>query len=193
MARQYGFYIRTDRCVQCSACEVGCKSWNSLEPGVRWRRVVDFWDGEFPVVANRTISLSCMHCEQPACAAACPAAAIVKRPEDGAVMVIEKKCTGCRTCAEACPFGAPQYGRNGRMQKCNMCVERRGSGKEPLCVATCPGEVLRFGPVDELAVLAAAKSGARLAAATEPAFFISGKSAGKSWLSLIQSLQSPRS
>ena len=65
MAKQYGFYIDTDRCVQCHACEVACKSWNGIEPGIRWRRVLDVWQGQFPKVTNQTISYSCMHCEKP--------------------------------------------------------------------------------------------------------------------------------
>ena len=28
MERQHGFYFNSDRCVQCHACEVACKSWN---------------------------------------------------------------------------------------------------------------------------------------------------------------------
>lgn len=186
---QLGFFIRTERCVQCHACEIACKSWNGVEPGVRWRRVVQDWGGSYPDVANRTISVSCMHCEKPACAAVCPAGAIVKRVEDGVVTVDRKKCTGCRSCASACPFGAPQYGNGGRMQKCDLCAERRGQKKDPACVATCPGEALKFGTVEELARLAVEKSGERLAAETLPAFFISGKPAGKSWSSLLQSPQ----
>lgn len=73
------------------------------------------------------------------------------------------------------------------MQKCNLCAERRGQGKEPACVATCPGEALKAGTVEDLTRLSAERSGERLAADTNPAFFISGKPAGKSRLSLIQS------
>jgi anaerobic dimethyl sulfoxide reductase subunit B (iron-sulfur subunit) len=186
MAKQYGFYMHTDRCVQCHACEVACKSWNNLELGVRWRRVVDFWEGKFPQVANRTISLSCMHCDQPACAAVCPAGAISKRAEYGIVTVDQQKCTGCRTCATACPFGAPQYGRTGKMQKCNMCLDRLGQGKQPSCVETCPGEALQFGTLEDLTALAGKRSGERVSAATGPAFLISGKLAGTPWLSLLE-------
>jgi len=123
---QLGFFIRTERCVQCHACEVACKSWNGIEPGVRWRRVLQDWGGAYPEVADRTISVSCMHCEKPACAAVCPAGAISKRAEDGVVTVDRNKCIGCRSCSEACPYGVPQYGKNGRMQKCDLCLERAG-------------------------------------------------------------------
>jgi anaerobic dimethyl sulfoxide reductase subunit B (iron-sulfur subunit) len=181
MAKQYGFYLQTDRCVQCHACEVACKSWNGVELGIQWRRVADFWEGKFPQVTNRTISYACMHCAQPACVQVCPAGAISKRADDGIVLVDQGKCTGCRSCAAACPFDVPQYGRTGTMQKCDMCQDRLQQGKQPSCAATCPGEALKFGTTDELAALGAE----RLSAATGPSFFISGKLAPATFLSLF--------
>jgi anaerobic dimethyl sulfoxide reductase subunit B (iron-sulfur subunit) len=186
-ARQYGFYIHTDRCVQCHACEMACKSHNGVEPGVRWRRVIDAWGGRFPDVTNRSISFSCMHCGKPACLDACPEHAISKRAEDGIVVVDPRKCIGCRSCAAACPFHVPQYGRTGIMQKCDLCLGRIQQGKLPSCVATCPGEALKFGAMDELAEVSSAKSGRRLSAPTDPAFFISGKLTGEAFLEMLES------
>jgi anaerobic dimethyl sulfoxide reductase subunit B len=184
MAKQYGFYVDTDRCVQCHACEVACKSWNGIELGIRWRRVLDVWGGQFPKVANQTISYSCMHCSKPACVEICPEKAISKRAEDGIVVVNTHKCVGCRSCAKACPFHIPQYGKTGVMQKCDFCLERLSQGKRPSCVATCPGEALKFGTIEDLATLAAAK-GKKLSAATGPAFFMSGKMTGMVFLSQL--------
>lgn len=190
---QLGFFIRTERCVQCHACEVACKSWNGIEPGVRWRRVLQDWGGAYPEVANRTLSIACMHCAKPACAEVCPAGAISKRAEDGVVIVDRNRCIGCRSCSQACPYGIPQYGKSGTMQKCDLCLERRMQGKEPACVATCPGEALRAGTVEELERMAAERSGARLGGDTLPALYISGEPAGgRSWLSVIQSRESAR-
>jgi len=186
MGKQYGFYIDTDRCVQCHACEVACKSWNAVEPKIRWRRVLDVWGGEFPEVTNRTISYSCMHCEKPECAAVCPGAAIRKRSEDGLVAVDRARCIGCRSCAQACPFRIPQFDLAGLMQKCDGCLERLGQGKQPACAATCPGEALKFGVVEDLAKMAAAKAGERLAHSAGPAFFISGRMTGSIFLDLIK-------
>ena len=174
MERQYGFYFDSDRCVQCHACEVACKSWNELELGVKWRRVAESWAGKFPEVRNKTVSLSCMHCAQPACVEICPAKAISKRPEDGIVVADQAKCTGCRSCAAACPFHIPQYGRDGKMQKCSFCIPRLEQGKQPSCAATCPGEALKCGPLGTLET-SAKRPTQRLSGGTSPSFLISGR------------------
>jgi anaerobic dimethyl sulfoxide reductase subunit B (iron-sulfur subunit) len=151
MATQLGFYVDAERCVQCQACEVACKGANYVELGVKWRRVIDVWVGEYPHLTNRNLSISCQHCAEPACLEVCPSGAITKRASDGIVLVDRDVCIGCRTCAEACLYGAPQFGADGTMQKCILCVDRVDAGEEPACVATCPGEALHFGPVTELA------------------------------------------
>jgi anaerobic dimethyl sulfoxide reductase subunit B (iron-sulfur subunit) len=190
MKKQYGFYIDTDRCIQCYACELACKSWNGVEPGIRWRKVIDVWHGRFPEVSNRTVSFSCAHCEEPACRDACPEKAISKRMEDGIVVVDPHKCVGCRTCEVACPFRIPQYGRNGIMQKCDMCRERLSQGREPSCVATCPGEALQFGTMESLVERSSLKSGERLSASTVPCLIVSGRLPGATILKMLDGKQS---
>ena len=84
-----------------------------------------------------------MHCAAPACVAACPAGAVSKREEDGLVCVDESICTGCRKCYETCPFGAPQFGADGLMQKCDMCdagPQFRDGGA--ICTLACPTQAL---------------------------------------------------
>ena len=186
MAKQYGFYVNTDRCVQCHACEVACKSWNGIELGVKWRKVLDVWSGQFPNVANRTISYSCMHCSKPRCIEICPQKAIAKRADDGIVVVDQGKCIGCKSCFKACPFHIPQYGKSGRMQKCDMCLERLSQGKQPACVATCPGEALKFHEIGNLSGRSDSNCGERLSASTNPAFFISGKMTGSVFLAQLK-------
>jgi len=136
---------------------------------------MDVWHGEFPDIANRSISFSCAHCERPACVAACPEGALSKRSEDGIVVIDGEKCTGCRTCFSSCPFKVPRYGKNGAMQKCDMCLDRVQQGREPVCTATCPGEALKFGAMDDLIKESALRSAFRLSASTRPSLLVSGE------------------
>lgn len=176
---QKGFYIDTERCVGCRSCEVACKQWNALPPrvlgktGPRWRRVITVESGAFPNLSIVNVSTACMHCGKPACAAVCPTGAITKRAEDGIVVVNKDKCIGCRYCSFACPFGVPQFGEEGTMQKCNLCLERLEQGQEPACTATCPANALHAGTMEELSKLAAGKASRKLAGATEPSVLIS--------------------
>ena len=148
--KQYGFDFDVERCVECHACEVACKSFHNIEPGVKWRRIASAWEGQYPDVRTMTISLACLHCGEPACESVCPTGAIQKRTEDGIVVVDHAKCIGCHCCFLACPFGVPQYGEDGKMQKCDLCLDRWVEGKKPICVAACPMRAMDAGPLDEL-------------------------------------------
>ena len=176
MSNQYGFYVDTSRCIKCWACEVACKQWNGITPGTTARRtVVETVEGTFPDANRIFTSTACSHCEKPACMEACPAGAISKREEDGAVVVDKDVCIGCQTCSTVCPFGIPQYRPDdGKMDKCDMCTTcGRTEEGEPHCVATCPTKALHWGPIDEMEALAAEKGGARMEGDTAPCTWIS--------------------
>ncbi len=172
MAKQYGFFIDTERCVDCRACMTACKSGNDVEIGVMWRRVTTAWKGNFPKVTFTSLSMACNHCAKPACMEVCPQSAISKRAEDGIVLVDRSRCIGCRSCGQACPYNAPQYGKDGFMQKCILCVERISAGKRPACVTTCPGGALTFGTMEELPKLSGKKTIKQLEGPTVPSVFI---------------------
>ena len=169
MTKQYGFYFDANRCVQCRACELACKSTRNIEPGPKWIRVTDTWEGEFPNITRTFFSLTCLHCGKPACVEVCPTEAISKRAEDGIVVVDREKCNGCQECLTACPYDVPQFGSDGTMQKCDFCID---TGSEPACARHCPAEALHYGTMEALAVLAAEKGAQKLNGSTEPSIFI---------------------
>jgi len=109
--------------------------------------VIDIWEGKFPDISRKFLSLACMHCEKPACAEVCTSGAISKRPDDGIVVVDRDKCNGCRDCYSACPYKIPQFGKDGIMQKCDYCLESDGI---PACTESCPAEALFSGSLDDL-------------------------------------------
>lgn len=159
MAKQLGFYYNSDICVGCKACQIACKDKNKLPTGVLWRRVVEYGGGSWlprdgvlvpQDVFGYFLSISCNHCENPACTQACPTGAMHK-DENGIVSIDADKCIGCRYCEWACPYGAPQFNAElQRMTKCDFCIDLIEAGQKPACVSACTMRALDFGELDEL-------------------------------------------
>ncbi len=74
--KQYMVFVDSDRCVGCRTCEIACKDKNDLEVGPRLRRVVEVDGGRAPRLWSYKVSMSCFHCEDPACVKVCPEAAL---------------------------------------------------------------------------------------------------------------------
>jgi anaerobic dimethyl sulfoxide reductase subunit B (iron-sulfur subunit) len=166
-------YFDMDRCVGCYTCQIACKQENDLQPhnvedalkqtAPVWRTVIEVEKGEYHFESINYISLSCMHCADAPCVIACPKGALSINKEDGRVLVEKSKCIGCRMCLQVCPFGIPQYGEDGLMEKCNLCLARlKEKGKEPACVAACPAKALRYGKATELSRIKQQKAAAKL-------------------------------
>ena len=103
----------------------------------------------------------CNHCLNPACLAACPRKAIYKRPEDGIVLIDQKRCRGYRFCTIACPYKKVYYNwKTGRSEKCILCYPRVETGQPTVCTLSCVGKIRYMGVVlyDEEKVLEAASA-----------------------------------
>jgi anaerobic dimethyl sulfoxide reductase subunit B (iron-sulfur subunit) len=159
MAKQYAFYFDGSACAGCKACQASCKDKSNLPVGVIWRRVLHYGGGGWVQkdgfwVPNNvfaySVSISCNHCEKPACVEVCPTGAMTKR-SDGIVYVEQTKCIGCRYCEWACPYSAPQYHEEkGVMSKCDFCKDMIDQGQNPVCVDACTMRCLHFGELEEL-------------------------------------------
>ncbi|HHS50596.1 MAG TPA: 4Fe-4S dicluster domain-containing protein [candidate division Zixibacteria bacterium] len=126
--------INLDRCIGCSSCRVACSRTHQTDMNLTQAFAE-------PVAA---FPAHCRHCENPACAAACPKDAILKC-EDGIVRRFAFRCIGCKSCSIACPFGAiqPEHMRN-IIMKCDLCYKRLDEGQLPACVTTCVSGALSF-------------------------------------------------
>ncbi|MEN8242595.1 MAG: DMSO/selenate family reductase complex B subunit [Chloroflexota bacterium] len=158
MMKHYGFYLDTNSCTGCKACQIACKDKNNLPVGVLWRKVIEVQGGEWlprgdawlTSAMTYFVSTACNHCELPICVEVCPTQAMHQR-EDGIVQIDPVRCMGCRYCEMACPYHAPQFDPvRGVMTKCNFCVDLLDEGKSPACVSACQMRVLHFGDLDEL-------------------------------------------
>jgi len=165
--------IDQELCIRCGHCAWSCSSVHDDDVSRLLRR------GDV-VVARvrgraRTLLLpsSCQHCKNPACMIDCPTGAIT-RDARGEVHVREELCTGCGSCAKACPWDNIQLAERSANKrslpivrtestavavKCDLCRDRG----EPACVAACPVDAIaRVDPsVDFDDVRAVLDSGSR--------------------------------
>ncbi len=84
----------------------------------------------------------CNHCTYPACLASCPRGSIYKRPEDGIVLIDQKRCRGYQECVKACPYKKTFYNPATRTsEKCIACYPKIENGQQPQCVVNCIGKI----------------------------------------------------
>jgi Fe-S-cluster-containing hydrogenase component 2 len=87
-------------------------------------------------------ALICRRCESAPCINACPQGALEKVPSKNNDAGILKRanmlCTGCGTCAIACPFGTIYTDLIPFPSSvCDVCKGRLKPAEKPLCVKTC--------------------------------------------------------
>jgi dimethylsulfide dehydrogenase subunit beta/complex iron-sulfur molybdoenzyme family reductase subunit beta len=113
------------------------------------------WDedqggGEYPNSYYFYLPRICNHCTHPACLAACPRKAIVKREEDGIVLIDEDRCRGYRFCLEACPYKKIYFNYVTKVvQKCISCFPRIEKGLPMACARQCVGRIRLVGYRDD--------------------------------------------
>ena len=133
------------RCCACGACVVACMDQNDIDlsTGVRPYRTVFRAEDRFTADISY-YSMSCMHCDNAPCVTACPSGCLYKDEETGLTLYNTQYCIGCHSCSMACPFGAPTFGPNGKMKKCDGCIDRIRAGLEPACVRGCTYGALKL-------------------------------------------------
>lgn len=150
------------RCAGCQSCEISCAEAHGLPAPIEVPEAgkVRKTDENHRTVVNAFttdagesyLKKQCMHCNEPACAAACLTQAMYKT-EEGPVIWRGEKCMGCRYCMISCPFDSPKFeyqSPNPKIEKCDMCYEKQVKGEKPVCVENCPAEALTFGTRREM-------------------------------------------
>jgi Fe-S-cluster-containing dehydrogenase component len=151
----FGVLYDSTRCVGCRTCEYECAAAHGLPEPASEVEAVRKTNESCNTVVNTFqttkgevyIKRQCMHCNEPACGAACLTQAMQKN-ETGPVTWNGDKCMGCRYCMVSCPFDGPKFeyhSANPKIQKCDMCFERQTKGETPVCVTNCPNEALLYG------------------------------------------------
>ena len=128
--------IDLDVCRDCDECPAECDyPFHYENRGVaRLRELAAF-------------ELACRRCEERSCVNACPNDALEEQ-ESGFLKRYNMLCTGCLSCAHACPFGniipaAFQF----RDSKCDFCAG--DLERTPACVTSCDKKALWVEDVAE--------------------------------------------
>jgi carbon-monoxide dehydrogenase iron sulfur subunit len=125
------------RCTGCGYCELICSfahhdEFNPLKARIRVSVFIE---------KSVAVPVVCYQCEEPWCAKACPAGALVIETDPSGearmITVNKEQCVGCKMCTLACPFGCIVVD-DGVAEKCDLC------GGEPQCVKVCRAGALKF-------------------------------------------------
>ena len=129
--------IDLEKYEQCEDCDVQCSYKHHPDN-----------NGIDALLEKIRFALICRKCETAPCVKACPQEALEKVAVEGSDEKVLKRatmlCTGCGTCAIACPFGTVYTELIPfATSSCDVCRGRLGAGEKPLCVRTCT-----FGGLD---------------------------------------------
>jgi Fe-S-cluster-containing hydrogenase component 2 len=129
-------YVDLDICSECKECPVCCDYfYHSQNNGITSLR------------EYATFATICRHCEDAPCVASCYHQALEKA-SDGHLKRYKMRCTSCKSCSIACPFGIifadfiPYLD-----SRCDYCLGI--SDKLPKCVLTCPRKAIEVKEVEE--------------------------------------------
>jgi carbon-monoxide dehydrogenase iron sulfur subunit len=142
-------YPNKEFCIGCHICELACATAHSKSGDliIAWKE--ERAEGLSPCksVVHRgpmTVALSCRHCADAFCVAACISGALHKDSE-GRTAYDEDKCVGCWSCLMACPYGAiHRHPFKEKIVKCDLCAGR----DQPACVQACPNKALLYRDED---------------------------------------------
>lgn len=147
--------VALDRCLACRGCEMACALVHCEAEDME-----DALLRELPLAprvkvimaAGRAAPIQCRHCEDAPCVEACASGAFYREEKTGRVLIETEKCIGCRSCIDACPFGAVEWNSSlDRLIKCDMCDGIVTEGEPPACVAACLTGARSVGKIAELA------------------------------------------
>ncbi len=145
---KYGFVIDNRKCIGCHACTTACKSEHQVPVGVNRTWVKQVEKGAFPLTKRLFSVMRCNHCSDAPCVDICPVEALFTR-DDGIVDFDNRRCIGCKSCMQACPYDALYIDPDHHTAaKCNYCAHRIDIGLEPACVNVCPEHAIISGDIE---------------------------------------------
>ncbi len=129
-------FIDLDICNACRECVVCCEYFYHPQN-----------NGVTALREYATFATICRHCEDAPCVKSCYHEAL-ERTSDGHLKRAKMRCTSCKTCSIACPFGVifPDFIPY-LDSRCDYCISQ--PGEVPACVKKCPEKAVSIRDVEE--------------------------------------------
>lgn len=165
--QQWAMVIDLRRCDGCGECTTACQKMHHLPETQEWIKVHELEDA---TGGTYFMPIPCQMCENAPCVRVCPVGATFYQ-EDGAVVIDQNVCIGCRMCMAACPYGVRTFNwedppniperfrsstpeftvpqKKGTVGKCDNCVHALREGRFPACVEFCSMEAIYVGDLVE--------------------------------------------
>lgn len=127
-------YIDLDICNKCEKCSASCDYlYHPQNSGITSLR------------EYATFAIFCRHCEEAPCVNSCYHNALEKQ-EDGVLKRYNMRCTSCKSCAIACPFGTILADFIPYLDsRCDYCLNQQI--KELPCAGSCPEHAVEIREV----------------------------------------------
>ena len=145
--------VDTKKCQGCLTCMLACSLVHEGTENLSLSRIQVMQDSFMKWPDDLTIE-QCRQCVDPKCVKACPTGALKDDTKHGNVRTVdEKKCIGCMSCINACPYTpgrAVWDDREDHAQKCDLCAnapfwdEKGGPDGKQACVEVCPVNAIKF-------------------------------------------------
>ncbi|MEM3673569.1 MAG: 4Fe-4S dicluster domain-containing protein [Candidatus Bathyarchaeia archaeon] len=132
---KYKLEVKPELCTGCERCVLICSlsHYGVFSPSLASIRIVK---KEFVLESSVEV---CRQCLAPDCMVVCPIGSIYADPKTGARIVDKDKCTGCKLCVDACPFGVMFFNEEKKKAfNCDLC------GGDPQCVKYCPTRSIEY-------------------------------------------------
>lgn len=136
-------FVDLEKCASCEECRVCCDYFYHPQN-----------NGITSLREYATFATICRHCEEAPCVNSCYHDALT-RAQDGHIKRYKMRCTSCKSCSVACPFGIIFQDFIPYLDsRCDFCigpadVKAHGHTPLPKCVTTCPERAIEIKETGE--------------------------------------------
>lgn len=149
-----GYLVYDSRkCAGCVTCMLSCSLVHEGKENLSLARI-QIAQNSFARFPDDIRMAVCRQCVTPLCVQNCPTGAAFVDSANGNVRRIDsKKCIGCKTCIQSCPFQPNRTVWNPfakKAMKCDLCLdapywnEKGGPFGKQACVESCPMKAIRL-------------------------------------------------